>query len=88
MNANQLFNDCVKNIPSDFNGKLEMSLHISDKIDLYLKQNNMNQKDLAEKLNKRPSEISKWMRGTHNFTIYTLYDIAKILNVQLTDLLS
>lgn len=31
-----------------------MSLHISDKIDLYLKQNNMNQKDLAEKLNKRP----------------------------------
>ena len=88
MNANQLFNNCVKNIPSDLNGKLEMSLHISDKIDLYLKQNNMNQKDLAQKMNKRPSEISKWMRGTHNFTIYTLYDIAKILNVEVTDLLN
>lgn len=88
MNANQLFNDCVKNIPSDFNGKLEMSLHISDKIDLYLKQNNMNQKDLAQKMNKRPSEITKWMRGTHNFTIYTLYDIAKILNVEVIDLLN
>ena len=88
MNANQLFNDCVKNIPSDLNGKLEMSLHISDKIDLYLKQNNMNQKDLAQKMNKRPSEISKWMRGTHNFTIYTLYDIAKILNVEVIDLLN
>ena len=88
MNANQLFNDCVKYIPSDLNGKLEMSLHISDKIDLYLKQNNMNQKDLAQKMNKRPSEISKWMRGTHNFTIYTLYDIAKILNVEVTDLLN
>ena len=88
MNANQLFNDCVKNIPSDLNGKLEMSLHISDKIDLYLKQNNMNQKDLAQKMNKHPSEISKWMRGTHNFTIYTLYDIAKILNVEVTDLLN
>ena len=88
MNANQLFNNCVKNIPSDLNGKLEMSLHISDKIDLYLKQNNMNQKDLAQKMNKRPSEISKWMRGTHNFTIYTLYDIAKILNVEVIDLLN
>lgn len=88
MNANQLFNDCVKNIPSNLNGKLEMSLHISDKIDLYLKQNNMNQKDLAEKLNKRPSEISKWLSGTYNFTIYTLYDIAKILNVEVIDLLN
>lgn len=88
MNANQLFNDCIKNIPSNLNSKLEMSLHISDKIDLYLKQNNMNQKDLAQKMNKRPSEISKWMRGTHNFTIYTLYDIAKILNVEVIDLLN
>ena len=65
-----------------------MSLHISDKIDLYLKQNNMNQKDLAEKLNKRPSVISKWLSGTYNFTIYTLHDIAKILNVRVTDLLA
>lgn len=30
------------------------------------------QKDLAEKLGKKESEISKWMRGTHNFTIETL----------------
>ena len=88
MNANQLFNDCVKNIPSNLNGKLEMSLHISDKIDLYLKQNNMNQKDLAEKLNKRPSVISKWLSGTYNFTIYTLYDIAKTLNIEIIDLLN
>jgi transcriptional regulator with XRE-family HTH domain len=87
MNANQLFTECVKNIPSNLNGKLEMSLRISDKIDLYLKQNNMNQKDLAERMNKRPSEISKWMRGTHNFTIYTLYDIAQVLNIRITDLL-
>ena len=48
----------------------------------------MNQKDLAEKLNKRPSEISKWLSGTHNFTIYTLYDIAKTLNVEVIDLLN
>lgn len=88
MNANQLFTECIKNIPSNLNGKLEMSLHIADKIDLYLKQNSMNQKDLAAKMNKRPSEISKWMRGTHNFTIYTLFDIAQVLKVEVIDLLN
>ena len=48
----------------------------------------MNQKDLAEKLNKRPSEISKWLSGTYNFTIYTLHNIAKTLNVEVIDLLN
>ena len=64
-----------------------MSLRISDNIEEYLKQRGMSQKDLAEKMNKRPSEISKWMRGTHNFTIYTLYDIAKVLDVRVVDLI-
>lgn len=32
----------------------------------------MKQKDLAAMLGKSESEISKWMRGTHNFTIDTI----------------
>ena len=32
----------------------------------------MKQKDLALKLGRSEAEISKWMRGTHNFTIDTL----------------
>jgi transcriptional regulator with XRE-family HTH domain len=30
-------------------------------------------------LHKRESEISKWMRGTHNFTIDTLVAIERVL---------
>lgn len=87
MNSNYLFRSCVDNIPTNLNEKLDMSLRISDNIEEYLKQRGMSQKDLAEKMNKRPSEISKWMRGTHNFTIYTLYDIAKVLDVRVIDLI-
>lgn len=30
------------------------------------------QKDLAEKLKKRPSEINKWLKHPHNLTLRTL----------------
>jgi ribosome-binding protein aMBF1 (putative translation factor) len=30
------------------------------------------QKDLADKLGKKPSEINKWLKGNHNLTIKTL----------------
>jgi transcriptional regulator with XRE-family HTH domain len=30
------------------------------------------QKDLAEKMNKKPSEVNKWLKGNHNLTLKTL----------------
>ena len=30
------------------------------------------QKDLAEKMKKKPSEINKWLKGNHNLTLKTL----------------
>lgn len=30
------------------------------------------QKDLAEKMQKKPSEINKWLKGNHNLTLKTL----------------
>ncbi len=37
-----------------------------------LRARGINQKDLAEQLGKRPSEISKWLKGDHNFTLRSL----------------
>ena len=39
----------------------------------------VKQKDLALRLGKKESEISRWMRGTHNFTIDTLISIEDVL---------
>lgn len=30
------------------------------------------QKDLADKMKKKPSEINKWLKGNHNLTLKTL----------------
>lgn len=42
------------------------------RINSLLKEKGYLQKDLAEKLNKKPSEISKWLNGEHNFTLRSL----------------
>jgi transcriptional regulator with XRE-family HTH domain len=41
------------------------------------------QKQLAQAMDKQPSEISKWLSGTHNFTVDTLSDLSQVLDVKL-----
>jgi transcriptional regulator with XRE-family HTH domain len=53
------------------------NLAIATKVARILKEKGMSKGEFAEKLGKSPSEISKWLSGTHNFTIKT---IAKIEN--------
>jgi transcriptional regulator with XRE-family HTH domain len=42
------------------------------RINQILKAKGYTQKDLAEKMNKKPSEINKWLKGNHNLTLKTL----------------
>ncbi|WP_134091406.1 helix-turn-helix transcriptional regulator [Olivibacter sp. XZL3] len=44
-----------------------------------LKQKGYTQKDLAEKMDKKPSEINKWLKGTHNITLKTLAKMEAVL---------
>lgn len=46
----------------------------------------LRKKDLAEKLGKRPSEITKWLSGDHNFTLSTLFELEEALDMQLINL--
>ena len=70
---------------------VDLSFQIVDRIHDILVSKGMKQKDLALLLGKREAELSKSMRGTHNFTIDTLVSIedalqASILNVVHQDL--
>ncbi len=59
--------------------RVDLLFLIVDRIQSILQERGLKQKDLAEMLGKKESEISKWMRGTHNFTIDTISSIENVL---------
>ena len=59
--------------------RVELSFLIVDRIHSILEERGLKQKDLASMLGKRESEFSKWMSGTHNFTIETISAIENAL---------
>jgi transcriptional regulator with XRE-family HTH domain len=58
---------------------IDLSFQIVDRIHEILIEKGMRQKDLALLLGKKEAEISRWMRGTHNFTIDTVVTIERAL---------
>lgn len=63
--------------------QIEFQMKLAAKIDDARIKKGLSKKQFAQKLSKRPSEISKWLSGTHNFTVNTLFDIQKLLDVDL-----
>ncbi|MGP8215315.1 MAG: helix-turn-helix domain-containing protein [Bacteroidia bacterium] len=62
-------------IPGDVIRYVELSLNIARQIDMLLNKKGKNRAYLAQILGKEQSEISKWMSGTHNFTLKTISKI-------------
>jgi len=59
-----------------------------NRIKVILVEQNKSSKWLAEKLGKNESTISRWCTNNIQPSIDTLTDIAKLLNVDIKDLLS
>lgn len=59
---------------------VEKNLAIANKIHEMLKERGLKPADLARLLDKKPSEISKWLTGTHTFTTKTITKIETVLN--------
>lgn len=59
-------------MPNDVKIFVDKYADIVVRINLLLKEKGFTQKDLAEKMEKKPSEISKWLNGEHNFTIRSI----------------
>lgn len=72
MKKNSLFEARRKSVSNEAKEFVDFSFKIVDRIYDILEEKGMSQKDLADKLGKSEAEISKWMRGTHNFTISTI----------------
>ena len=60
--------------------QVDLQVMIANSIYDLLEQKHMSQKDLAMKLGKTETEISRWLSGTHNLTMATLAKIAVALD--------
>ena len=81
-----LINDLLKNIKPEEQEQTDYKMKLAAKIYAALKSKGWKSIDLAEALHlKSPSLVSKWLSGTHNFTVDTLVEIQRVLEIRLID---
>ncbi|MBQ8222176.1 MAG: helix-turn-helix transcriptional regulator [Bacteroidales bacterium] len=66
------FKDMVSQIPSDIKMEVDLSFAIAKRLDCMISKHGLSKKEFAEAIGKRPSEVTKWLSGQHNFTIKTI----------------
>ena len=79
MKRSKIIDERRRHINPEVKERVSLSFQIVDRIHQILAERNLRQKDLALMLGKSEAEISKWMRGTHNFTIDTVVAIEEAL---------
>jgi len=84
--SSELVNDLLSNIRPEDQEQTDYKMKLAAKIYAALKSKGWKSLQLAESLNlKSPSLVSKWLSGTHNFTVDTLVDIQRVLGIRLID---
>src|SRR3546814_4356729 len=60
-----------------------VKMQLAAKLGDLIRQRGWSKGDFAGRVGKHPSEITKWLSGTHNFTTDTLSEIAVALGVNM-----
>jgi len=82
----KIIDELFDSISPEKEEKIRKRMLLAARIDKGIKAKGWKKKDLAEALNKRRSEITRWLSGTHNFNSDTLFDIERVLNIGLVTL--
>ena len=83
MKKSSILENRRRQVNPEIRESVDLSFQIVDRIHEILVEKGLKQKDLALLLGKKEAEISKWMRGTHNFTIDTLVTIERALQAHI-----
>jgi len=86
MKNSTIFQNALANVPEDVKIQVDLSMGIADRIVAVLKEKNLSQKELAKMMGKTEAEVSRWVGGTHNFTLTTLAKITATLNTPIIDI--
>ncbi|MDE6410621.1 MAG: helix-turn-helix transcriptional regulator [Muribaculaceae bacterium] len=64
--------ELLGDITPEERAEARLSFQISNRLDSLMQEKGLTKKQLADAIGKRPSEITRWLSGEHNFTISTL----------------
>ena len=64
--------ELLSDITPEERAEARLSFQISNRLDSLMHERGLSKKQFADALGRRPSEITKWLSGQHNFTISTL----------------
>lgn len=62
---------------------VKRNLAIANRVSYILNKKGINRSAFAEMMGKRPSEITKWLSGTHNLTMKSIDKMEAVLGVDL-----
>lgn len=64
--------DMLASVPAHIQQEVDLEFAISNRIYELMTKRGLSKLEFAQALGKRPSEVTKWLSGQHNFTIRTL----------------
>ena len=83
MRTNRIMDEIRSTITPEIKLQMEMSVAIANRIYEILEAKGMTQKELAQKLGKTETEVSRWLSGTHNLTLSTICKISAALGEEI-----
>lgn len=79
MRTNKMIDEVRRSITPEMKLQMEMSVAVANRIYDILEAKGMTQKELALKLGKTETEVSRWLSGTHNLTLSTISKVSVAL---------
>lgn len=70
--ATRTLRELLADITPEERAEARLSFQISNRLEALMHEKGLTKKQFADAIGKRPSEITRWLSGEHNFTVSTL----------------
>lgn len=85
MKRSALFDEFLAKVDYATKREVDFNSDIAYRIDCILKRQGITQRDLAKKMGKKESEISRWISGRHGFKTSTIAKLEAALGEHLIE---
>jgi transcriptional regulator with XRE-family HTH domain len=81
--SSNIIDDLLADITPQDIEKRAKKLLLATRIAEAIQKKGWSKKEFAQRINRKPSEISRWLSGSNNFTVDTLLEIEELLCISL-----